>query len=118
MQIDPLPDVVHVTVFMECLCPAPVITEVFCVHPTILNGVVDIAHNANNNFKLAKLGWNGYNPIPTRAYPSSMKTLAFFRPEVWTLAMLKVMVNNRHSFKILYNDVTFVTAISAEALST
>ena len=76
MQIDPLPDVVHVTVFMECLCPAPVITEVFCVHPTILNGVVDIAHNANNNFKLAKLGWDGHNTRSTRESSSSISTPA------------------------------------------
>ena len=74
MQRDPLPEVVHVTMIMEGLCPGPDRPEVFCVHPTTLEGAVEIAHKADNNFKIAKLGGNGYNPSATRT--SSMSTSA------------------------------------------
>ena len=57
MQIDPHPEAVHVTVFMEGLRPGP--SEVFCVHPTMFEEAVYIEHSAYYNFKLSKLSWNG-----------------------------------------------------------
>ena len=56
---DHILEVVHVTVLMEDLRPDLARTEVFRVHHTTLDEAVDIAHNADFNFKLAKLGWYG-----------------------------------------------------------
>ena len=63
----------------ERLRPDPIRTEAFRVHPTSLVEIVVIAHNADYNFNLTKLGWNENNPGSIRA--SSMSTSAPFRPE-------------------------------------
>lgn len=81
MQKAPFPEVVYVVVFMEGICPGPSRTKVFRVHSTTLDGAVYIAHNVGYIFKLAKIGWNGYNPSSTRAILSSMSTSTFSRPE-------------------------------------
>ena len=67
MQSDPLPEAVHVTIFMEVLRTGVARTEAFRVHPSIFEEAVRIALNAEHNFKSARLGWNGYNPSSARA---------------------------------------------------
>ena len=60
MQLDPLPEVVCVTIFMEGLRNGVARTEVFRVHPSSFDEAVKVALNAEFNFKSARLGWNGY----------------------------------------------------------
>jgi hypothetical protein len=57
MAADPLPEVVTVTVFMEGLRTGVARTEVFSVHPTSFEEVVNVALNAEFNFKSARHGW-------------------------------------------------------------
>jgi len=57
MAADPLPEVVTVTVFMEGLRTGVARTEVFRVHPTSFEEAVNVALNAEFNFKSARLGW-------------------------------------------------------------
>ena len=45
---------VRVTVFMECLRTGVAQTEVFRVHPSTFEAAVDIALNAEFNFKAAR----------------------------------------------------------------
>ena len=58
--------------------------EVFRVHPSTFEEAVRIALNAEHNFKLARLGWNGYNPSSARAYSTSAPTVN--RPEPMDLS--------------------------------
>uniref|UniRef100_M4BYD3 Uncharacterized protein n=1 Tax=Hyaloperonospora arabidopsidis (strain Emoy2) TaxID=559515 RepID=M4BYD3_HYAAE len=81
MQSDPLPEAVHVTIFMEGLRTGVARTEVFWVHPSTFEEAVRISFNGEHNFKSARLGWNGYNP---RANYTS--TLAVNRPEPMDLS--------------------------------
>ena len=46
MQLDPLPEEVRVTIFMEGLRTGVARTEVFRVHPSTFEEAVDIALNA------------------------------------------------------------------------
>ena len=73
MQIDPLPEVVCVTVFMEGLRTGVSRTEVFRVHPSTFDEAVTVALNAEFNFKAARLGWNGYNPSSSSSQASYSK---------------------------------------------
>jgi len=57
MTADPLPEVVTVTVFMEGLRTGVARTEVFRVHSTSFEEAVNVALNAEFNFKSARLGW-------------------------------------------------------------
>jgi hypothetical protein len=57
MAADPLPEVVTVTVFMEGLRTGVARTEVFRAHPASFEGAVNVALNAEFNFKSARLGW-------------------------------------------------------------
>jgi hypothetical protein len=57
MAADPLPEVVTVTVFMERLRTGVARPEVFRVHPTSFEEAVNVALNAEFNFKSARLGW-------------------------------------------------------------
>ena len=84
MQSDPLPEAVHVTIFMEGLRTDIARTEVFRVHPSTFEEAVRIALSAEHNFKLARLGWNGYNPSSARA--NSTSTLAVNRPQPMDLS--------------------------------
>ena len=79
MQSDPLPEAVHVTIFMEGLRTGVARTEVFRVHPSTFEEAVRIAPNAEHNSKSARLGWNGYNPSSARA--NSTSTPVGNRPE-------------------------------------
>uniref|UniRef100_A0AAV1USW4 Uncharacterized protein n=1 Tax=Peronospora matthiolae TaxID=2874970 RepID=A0AAV1USW4_9STRA len=79
MQYDPLPEAVHVTIFMESLRTRIARTEVFRVHPSTFEEAVEIALNAEHNFKSVSLGWNGYNPFSARA--NSTSGPAFNTPE-------------------------------------
>ena len=56
MQLDPLAEAVHVAIFMEGLRNGVARTEVFRVHLLILEEVVDVALNAEFNFKTARYG--------------------------------------------------------------
>ena len=49
MQLDPLPEEVRVTIFMEGLRTGVARTEVFRVHPSTFEDAVDIALNAEFN---------------------------------------------------------------------
>jgi hypothetical protein len=57
MAVDPLPEVVTVTVFMEGLRNGMARTEVFRIHPTSFEEAVNVALNAELKFKSARLGW-------------------------------------------------------------
>jgi hypothetical protein len=57
MTADPLPEVVTVTVFMEGLRTGVARTEIFRVHPTSFEEAVNVALNAEFNFKSARRGW-------------------------------------------------------------
>uniref|UniRef100_M4BUF4 Uncharacterized protein n=2 Tax=Hyaloperonospora arabidopsidis (strain Emoy2) TaxID=559515 RepID=M4BUF4_HYAAE len=84
MQSDPLPETVHVTIFMEGLRTGITRTEVFRVHPSTVENAVRIALNADHNFKSARLSWNGYNPSSARENFTS--TPAVNRPEPMDLS--------------------------------
>ena len=84
MQSDPLPEAVHVTIFMEGLRTSVARTEVFRVYPSTFEEAVRIALNAEHNFKSARLGWNGYNPSSARANCTSNP--AVNRPEPMDLS--------------------------------
>ena len=62
MQLDPLPEAVLVTIFMEGLRTGVARTEVFRVHPATFEAAVDIALNAEFNFKAARYGTQGFYP--------------------------------------------------------
>ena len=62
MQLDPLPEMVLVTIFMEGLRTGVVRTEVFRVRPTSFEAAVGIALIAAFNLKAARLSTHGYNP--------------------------------------------------------
>ena len=84
MHSESLPEAVHVTIFMEGLRTGIARTEVFWVQPSTFEVAVRIALNAEQNFKSARLGWNGYNPSSARANSSS--TPAVNRPEPMDLS--------------------------------
>ena len=54
MQLDPLPEVVCVTTFMEGLRTGVTRTEVFRVHPSTFDKAVNVALDAEFNFKAAR----------------------------------------------------------------
>ena len=56
MQLDPLPEAVRVTIFMEGLRTGVARTEVFRVHPSTFEEAVDVALNAEFNFKASRYG--------------------------------------------------------------
>lgn len=58
MAADPLPELVSVTVFMEGLRVSAARTEVFRVHPNSFEEAVDVALNAEHNFRSARPGWS------------------------------------------------------------
>ncbi|ETO60134.1 hypothetical protein F444_21632, partial [Phytophthora nicotianae P1976] len=58
MAADPLPELVTVTLFMEGPRVSAARTEVFRVHPTSFEEAVDVALNAEHNFRSARPGWS------------------------------------------------------------
>ena len=56
MQLENLPEAVQVTIFMEGLRIGVASTDVFRVHPSTSKKAVDIALNAEFNFKSARYG--------------------------------------------------------------
>ena len=70
MQLDPLPEMVLVTIFMEGLRTGVARTEVFRVHPTSSEAALDIALNAEINVKAARFGTHGYNPNSVSSFSS------------------------------------------------
>ncbi|GMF57076.1 unnamed protein product [Phytophthora fragariaefolia] len=56
MAVDPLPEAVTVTVFMEGLRTGVARTEVFRTHPTSFEEAVNVALNVEFNFKSSRLG--------------------------------------------------------------
>ena len=56
MQLDPLPGEICITIFMEGLRTVVAQTEVLRVHPLTFEEAVDIALNAEFNFKAARYG--------------------------------------------------------------
>ena len=81
MQLDPLPKMVLVTIFMEGLRTGVARTELFRVHPTSFEAAVDIALSAKFNLKAALFGTHGYNPNSTNSFSS------FNRPEPMDLSL-------------------------------
>uniref|UniRef100_A0AAV1T1N7 Retrotransposon gag domain-containing protein n=1 Tax=Peronospora matthiolae TaxID=2874970 RepID=A0AAV1T1N7_9STRA len=84
VQSDPLPEAVHVTIFMEGLRTGIARIEVFRDHPSTFEEAVRIALYAEHNFKSARLGCNGYNPRSVKANFSA--TTAYNRPEPMDLS--------------------------------
>ena len=88
--------------------------EVVRVHPSTFEEAMQTALNAEHNFKLARLGWNGYNPSSARAYSTSAPTVN--RPEPMDLSYAEdegeVELQAAES-NVLYDGVT-----RAEALNT
>ncbi|ETI29890.1 hypothetical protein F443_22989 [Phytophthora nicotianae P1569] len=68
MASSPLPEVVAVTVFMEGLRTGAARTEVFRVHPASFEEAVNVALNAEYNFKSARLGWSAALQHPSMLY--------------------------------------------------
>ncbi|GMF59106.1 unnamed protein product [Phytophthora fragariaefolia] len=58
MAVDPLPEAVTVTVFMEGLRTGVARTEGFRTHLTSFEEAVNVALNAEFKFKSSRLGWN------------------------------------------------------------
>ena len=75
MQLDPLPEMILVTIFMEGFRTGVARTEVFLVHPTTSKAAVDIALITEFNFKAARFSTHGYNPNSASSFSS------FYRPE-------------------------------------
>ncbi|GMF47931.1 unnamed protein product [Phytophthora fragariaefolia] len=65
MTVDPLPEAVTVTVFMEGLQTGVARTEVFRTHPTSFEEAVNVALNAEFNFKSSRLGWDASYANPS-----------------------------------------------------
>ncbi|GMF35773.1 unnamed protein product [Phytophthora fragariaefolia] len=65
MAVDPLPEAAIVTVFMEDLRTGVARTEVFRTHPTSFEEAVNVALNAEFNFKSSRLGWNASYANPS-----------------------------------------------------
>ncbi|GMF57236.1 unnamed protein product [Phytophthora fragariaefolia] len=65
MAVDPLPEAVTVTVFMERLRTGVARTEVFRTHPASFEEAVNVALNAKFNFKSSRLGWNASYANPS-----------------------------------------------------
>ncbi|GMF55312.1 unnamed protein product [Phytophthora fragariaefolia] len=65
MAFDPLPEAVTVTVFIEGLRTSVARTEVFRTHPTSFEEVVNVALNAEFNFKSSRPGWNASYTNPS-----------------------------------------------------
>ncbi|GMF16591.1 unnamed protein product [Phytophthora fragariaefolia] len=65
MTVDRLPEAVTVTVFMEGLRTGVTRTEVFRTRPTSFEEAMNVALNAEFNFKSSRLGWNASyaNPL-------------------------------------------------------
>uniref|UniRef100_M4BTU0 Retrotransposon gag domain-containing protein n=1 Tax=Hyaloperonospora arabidopsidis (strain Emoy2) TaxID=559515 RepID=M4BTU0_HYAAE len=83
MQLDPIPEMVLVTIFMEGLRTGVAQTEVLRVHPTSFEEAVDIALNAEFNFKADRFGTHGYNPNSVNSFSS------LNRPEHMYLSLAK-----------------------------
>ena len=62
MQLDPLSEIVLLTIFMEGFRTGVDRTELFRMHPTSFEAAVDIALNAELNLKAAHFGNHVYNP--------------------------------------------------------
>ena len=103
IQLDPLPEAVRVTIFMEGLRTGVARTEVFRVHPSTFEEAVDVALNAEFNLKAASYGTQCHMRTP------------LIRLSLWTSAMLKV---KKLSFKLLSSNVTSVDVTCAEARGT
>ncbi|ETK74120.1 hypothetical protein L915_19014 [Phytophthora nicotianae] len=70
MASSPLPEVVAVTVFMEGLRTGAARTEVFRVHPASFEEAVNVALNAEYNFKSARLALQHPSMLYVREHPS------------------------------------------------
>ena len=81
MQLDPLPEMILVTIFMEGFRTGVARTEVFLVHPTTSKAAVDIALITEFNFKAARFGTHGYNPNSANSFSS------FNRPKPMDLSL-------------------------------
>ena len=71
MQLDPLPESVLATIFMEGLHTGVARTEVFRVHPSTFEEAVGVALNAEFNFKAARYGMQGYHPSSSSSFDQS-----------------------------------------------
>uniref|UniRef100_M4B3E9 Uncharacterized protein n=1 Tax=Hyaloperonospora arabidopsidis (strain Emoy2) TaxID=559515 RepID=M4B3E9_HYAAE len=60
MQLHPLPEEVRITIFMKVFRTGVAQTEVFRCHPSTFEEAMDIALNAEFNFKAARYGTHGH----------------------------------------------------------
>ena len=81
MQLDPLSEIVLLTIFMEGFRTGVDRTEVFRMHPTSFEAAVDIALNDEFNFKASYCGTHGYNLNSANSFSS------FSRPEPMELSL-------------------------------
>ncbi|GMF23841.1 unnamed protein product [Phytophthora fragariaefolia] len=65
MTVDPLPEAVTMTVFMEGLRTGVARTEVFRTDPTSFEEAMNVALNTEFNFKSSRLGWNSSYANPS-----------------------------------------------------
>ncbi|GMF49903.1 unnamed protein product [Phytophthora fragariaefolia] len=65
MAVDPQPEAVTVTVFVEGLRTGVARTEVFRTHPSSLEEVVSVALNVEFNLKSSRFGWNALHVNPS-----------------------------------------------------
>uniref|UniRef100_A0AAV1UG68 Retrotransposon gag domain-containing protein n=1 Tax=Peronospora matthiolae TaxID=2874970 RepID=A0AAV1UG68_9STRA len=64
MHLEPLPEQVRVTIFMEGIRTAVARAEVFRVYPSAIEGAVDLALTGEANFKAARYGTHGHARKP------------------------------------------------------
>ncbi|CEG35989.1 Retrotransposon gag domain [Plasmopara halstedii] len=103
MAANILPEAVTVTIFMEGLRTRVAGTEVFRAHPSLFEGVVNVASNAKFNFKSERLGWNA-NSNSSLSGPMPMD-LSY----AWTREESSKLPGSTHSHDGVLSVQTLVT---------
>ncbi|ETM99969.1 hypothetical protein PPTG_18359 [Phytophthora nicotianae INRA-310] len=85
MAADPLPELVTVTVFMERLRVSAARTEVFRVHPISFEEAVDVALNAEYNFRSARPGWSAGSASSSSGGFKLVESSPQYRDDVLTI---------------------------------
>ncbi|GMF26338.1 unnamed protein product [Phytophthora fragariaefolia] len=102
MAVDPLPEAVTVTVFMEGLRTGVARTEVFRIHPAAFEEAVNVALNAEFNFKSSRLGWNASYANPSSG-PEPM-ALSYAEDEEAELLAAEQRRGIRRCFRVVLSN--------------
>ncbi|GMF58228.1 unnamed protein product [Phytophthora fragariaefolia] len=102
MAVDPLPEAVTVTVFMEGLRTGVARTEVFRTHTTSFEEAVNVALNAEFNFKSSRLGWNASYANPSSG-PEPMD-LSYAEDEEAELLAAEQQIGIRRCFRAVLSN--------------